>query len=453
MRSLKRQVAEGIFLFSSGSLIVTFLHFLSSVVLIRSLGLFEYGLLVLALSFYSILASFLSMGIGGVVLSDVSNAVGEKDYPKAKALLKSYMKFELVMGAILLAVTVGISFPVKSIYNEMVSNLLLIIAIYLFTSGLQAVVANVFYSLSRFRIYNALTVTEALSRFSLFLIFIAMLGEGILVAMMMYVVAQIISIIVTLPSIFGVRNELRKYPTSKKPVFRNMLKGHGKWVMFSLPIKRIGGQLHYWITEYFLGVNAVALLGVAMRGVNILNVFLQSFGNVLMPVTAGIVKNWEKTKYLINKSIKYNFWVSILIATPAIIFARLLIEVVFSGKYVDATPIFTILLLSMIPFSLVVILTPLFYALKIQKHLFYADVLVGILITVLDVILIFLFGLIGIGVSMIFITFMSFAIKYKMIKKSKPDFEIKIKNLLAADDFDKRQFRSLLNKVKRKIHL
>jgi len=453
MISLKRQVAEGVFLFSSGSLIVTFLHFLSSVVLIRSLGLFEYGLLVLALSFYAILVSFLSMGIGGVVLSDVSNAVGEKDYPKAKTLLKSYMKFELVMGIILLAVTVVISFPLKGIYNEMISNLLLIIALYLFTSGLQAAVSNVFYSLSRFRIYNALIVIEALSRFSLVLVFIAMLGEGILVAMIIYVAAQIISILVTLPSLLSIRNQLRKYPSSKEPLFRNMIKSHGKWVIFSLPIKRIGGQVHYWITEYFLGVNAVAILGVAMRGTDILKVFLQSFESVLMPITAGIVKSWERTKYLISKSIKYNLWGSVILAVPAIIFAQLLIELVFSGKYLDATPIFTVLLLTMIPFSLVVVLTPLFYALKIQKHLFYADFVVDILIIVLDVTFILFFGLVGIGISMILTIFMSFVIKYKLIKKSMPDFEIKMRNFFIIDDFDKRQFRMLLNKIKTKLHL
>ncbi len=450
MKKLKKTMVKGVFYFSSAYIIVALLHFFTSVILIRSLGLFEYGLLVLALSFYTILASFLESGIGGVVLSDSSAAVSENNFPKAKTLLRSYMKFELVFGVILFFATLGISFLIKGLFNEVVQNLLFIIAIYLLTSGLQNSFSNVFYSFSRFRVYNLIFVMEALARFSLVLVFIAVLGEGILIAMVIYVASQLIGILVTIPSLLDIRNKLKKYPFSKEPLFKNMVKGHGKWVMFSLPLKKIGTQAHYWITEYFLGVNSVALLGVAVRGTEILRVFSQSFEKVLMPVTAGIIKNWERTKYLISRSVKYNLWGSIIIAIPVIVFAPLLIEIVFSEKYLGATPLFMLLVLTIIPSSLLV-LRPLFYALKAQKYLFYSSVIIVTLIIAIDVILIWLFGLIGIGVSMILIAFISFLVRYKFIKKSREDFEIGVKNLFTIDDFDKRQFRIGLNKVKGKL--
>jgi len=452
MLSLKRQVAEGVFYFSSGSVTVTLLHFLSSVLLIRSLGLFEYGLFVLALSFYTILASFLDLGIGGVVLSDASGAMSEGNYTKAKNLLKSYILFELFIGITLFFLTAGTSFLIKGLYGEVVQRLLLITAFYLFTTALQNAVSNIFYSMSKFRIYNILLATEALARFSLILVFISILEKGIIFAMLVYLIAQMLGILITLPNLFNIRKQFETYPHSKEPFFRNMLKTHGKWVLFSLPLKRIGSQAHYWITEYFLGVNAVAFLGVAIRGTDVLKVFPQSFERVLMPIASGVIKSWKRTEFLINKTIKYNFWNSILVATIAIIFSPLLIKIVFSGKYIDVVPAFRILLLILIPISLLV-LKPIFYALKIQKYLFYSDSISVILIIIFDTVFIWLFGLIGVCISMVLISFILFSMRYTFIKKFKPDFEIRIRNIFEIDDFDKKQLRIVLNKLKEKIHI
>ena len=450
MTSLKRQFVEGVFYFSSGSLIVTLLHFFSTVIIIRSLGLLEYGLFVLALSFYTILASFLECGIGGVVLADSSAAIGEKDYTKAKTLLKSYMKFEFVMGSTLFLVALILSFMLSGLYDNVIGRLLLIIAFYLFTTSLQNAVSIVFYSLSKFKIFNLIHVAEALMRFALVVVFIFLMSKGILVAMMIYVVAQLTGILLVIPSLLGVRNKLKPYPLSNKPLFKDAIKDHGKWAVFSLPIKRIGGQIHYWIVEYFLGVNSVALLGVAMRGTDILKIFLQSFERVLMPITANIVKNWEKTKYLMNKSIKYNLWISVVVAVPAIVFAPYLIEIVFSGKYLEAVPIFRVLLLTLIPASLVVI-RPLFYALRAQKYLFYSDVIIDALIIFFDFVFIWVFGLIGVGVSMFLIAFLVFLIRVGFLRKFKPDFIIRVRDLFTIDDFDKKQLKLIMTKVKSKL--
>lgn len=452
MVSLRRQVAEGVFIFSSTRLLITVLHFFSTIILIRSLGLSEYGLFVLALSFHAILSSFLDPGIGGVVLSDTSAAVGEGSYSKAKSFLKSYLKFQVFMGILLLIITLMISFLIRGMYNEVVPSLLFVVAFYLLAKGLFNGISQVFYSFSDFKRYNAILITEAIMKLFLVFIFIGLLGEGIVFAMVIYLVSQIVALLIVMPNLFKIINKLKKYTSSKEPLFRKMIRNHGKWIIFYFPIKKIGSEAHYWITQYFLGINAVALLGAAMRGVDILKVFLNSLEEVLFPITSSVIKNWERAKYLIKKSIKYNLWGATILAIPTIIFTPLLIEVMFSGKYFNSISVFRILLISLIPASLIVI-KPLFYALKKQKYVFYSGVATNTLLIVLDIIFIWFFGLIGVAVSMIITSSMVFLIRYKFIRNFKPDFEIGLKDIFRVDEFDRRQFKAVMIKVKKKIKL
>ena len=450
MTSLKRQLVEGVFLFSSTRLIVTLLNFITAVVLIRNLGIFEYGLFVLAFSFYTILSSFLDPGVGGVVLSDASAAFGEKKYSKVKTLLKSYAKFEVFVSLILFLVLLITSFSLRYTYGELVLSLLVAVGVYIFTTSIYNSISEIFHALSEFRKYNAILMSEAIFKFILTSIFIGILEEGILFAMYIYIIAQVISLLIVVPSIFRVMEKFKKYPSTNEPLFTKMIASHGKWVIFYFPLKKLGSEAHYWIVQLLLGVNAVALLGAAMRGLNFLKVFLTAFQDVLFPLTASVIKNWKKAKYMITKSTKYNLWIAFILCIPTIVFAPLIVETIFSGKYINTVPVFRILLPSLITTSLGVI-KPLFYALKKQKYLFYAGLVANVLLVILDCIFITILGLVGVGISMFIASFTSFLIKYRFIKKFKPDFALGLKNIFWVDEFDKKQLRSILRKISCRI--
>jgi len=59
--SLTNRIAKGTVIFSSSTMVVTILQFLTSILVIRALGKLDYGRLALALSVYSVGAIFLDL--------------------------------------------------------------------------------------------------------------------------------------------------------------------------------------------------------------------------------------------------------------------------------------------------------------------------------------------------------------------------------------------------------
>ena len=154
---------------------------------------------------------------------------------------------------------------------------------------------------------------------------------------------------------------------------------------------------------------------------------------------------------MLNRSIKYALWISV----PSFIFlwiaAPVLIEILFTKSYIASVEIFRILLFILIIYSFGFVFRPLFYALKVQKYLFYAYVAGLISLIVLEILLIQFIGLIGVAIAFVLNALILTFLRYHFAKKIKPDFKIELKNFLKIDEFDKEFFRKIKGNFKRKI--
>ncbi len=212
--------------------------------------------------------------------------------------------------------------------------------------------------------------------------------------------------------------------------------------MGSFSVKDLANNLTPWIIEYFLGVTSVAIFSVAIKFSNLFESVIKSLETTLMPITSKEIFKWEKTKFMLNRSIKYALWISIISIIFLWILAPFLIEILFTRDYIASVTVFRILLLTLIAYSFSLIFRPLFYALKKQKYLFYSYLTSLFSLVILEILLVQFIELVGIAIAILLYSLLLTLSRYYFIKKVKTDFKIDVKSFFKIDEFDKKLFKN-----------
>ena len=118
--------------------------------------------------------------------------------------------------------------------------------------------------------------------------------------------------------------------------------------------------------------------------------------------------------------------------------------------FAASIPLYQLMLLGLIPHSLSIILTPIFYAYRAQKSLFFAYTRRIILTALFLPLFIWMFGLPGIAIEFV-ITALIFALdRYVMARKLLPTMCVSGRALTSFDDYDKILLNKLLPKLWRR---
>jgi len=399
MGKLKEKIIKGVFWFTSGAVAVNALNLLTHIILVRALSIRDYGLLSLALSAYAIFLIFSDFGIGSYIVSDIAGETGKRKYGNVKALIKGYSKLSIILGTTLAILSFILSFTLKGILPDIPMNLLLIISLYLFVSFVKNIILTTIYGFGDFKNYNILTTLEALFKLVSVVVFIYLLHEGVVFALFSYVLGTIAAILLMIPVFLKKINKIRKYKVEDVGIFKKYFMDHGKWIVLSRPITMIAKQSHYWIAEYFLGVNAVAILSVALRVYSFLYTMLRSIGaTVFQTLCEQVQVNKKIAKILVKKSIKYSIILSILMILFTIIFSNRIVSFLFTDKYLSSGIVLVIVSFSFPLLSINDILRSYLYSLKKQKIYFHISIISSLSFVILQLLLICFLGLIGIAV-------------------------------------------------------
>jgi O-antigen/teichoic acid export membrane protein len=261
-------------------------------------------------------------------------------------------------------------------------------------------------------------------------------------AILTYPLSLAITILFFAPFWWRAGSPLREVKASKEPVFRKALKEQGGYVILMLPFKNIQDQLPIWMIKLLLGTEIVAIYAVAQRGFSLFYSLLNSLETTLLPLASEkISSDWETTKRMLNKATKYAFWSAAPLVIGGWLFAPLFYRSLFSEKYLDAVPVFRIYLfaLSIYPFAL--IQRPLFYALRAQKHLFYAYVIGDCFYALFLYVFISQLEVLGAALALLINGGIIMLVRYHFLYRIRSDFRIDIKNVFQVDEFDKRMFK------------
>lgn len=452
MASITRKISEGTFLMFFQKALTIVLGVSSTVLVLRALGIREYGLVVLALSIVNIFSIFLDFGIGSVVVSDTAKELGSGNLPKIKKLLTSYSKSQIITGVFLSAVVFGFSFLSKAKYGAEVSDLLKIASLLIFLNGVKNIFVTAFYGFSKFKFLAALNFLEGLFKFLLTLFLIFILHGSMRSVMAINLLALAFALFSTAPFLIKIFKTLKGVSDFKESLFFNLLRGHGKFQALIRPLSNLSDPLRMWIIQYFAGVEAVAVYQVALKIYSYLSQLVYSVEIPLFSIISEeLGRDTEKVKKIFLRLSKYFFWLSIGVMILSYIFIPFILHTFFGGKYDKSVPMLYFLLLTFIVGGFAVLIRPILFAFQAQKEILKADFFSLIIGYPISTYLTYLYGPVGFALPLG--SYLSFYFRYISLKKIDKDFSFKLSNFLKWDkedlNFLKRIYMAVVNRIKK----
>lgn len=448
--SLSKKILKGTATFSAGTLILSFINFATAILVIRWLGVEDYGQLVLALSIYAIASTFLDPGIGGLIVSEVAKGRGEQQPSKVKLLLVRYGQMELGLGVLLFLVM----FFASSLLDVFVpKEVVLIIGAYLFFTGIKNIFITSFYGHTLYRYQVLLEIIQSIGRLILVILLIGWLKMGLLGAMITYPLSLMLAIVFISPFWLKSVSYLKKVETQRGPIFSALLKDQGKFAALLGPAKQIQNQVPVWILKGLLGLEAVAIYGVAQKAFSFLFSFYKSIEITIFPLASEMVSSqWSKVKEMLGRSMKYCFWTSLLVVPVIWAVAPFLFELAFSEKYIISVPVFRLFLPFLFIYSFTLLIQrPLFFALAALKYHFYCYLSSIGLYSFILWLLISQTGVSGAAWALVINEVVIGYLRFYFIRKIKPDLKINVRGLFHFDAFDKEVFKNGWRVVSQKL--
>ncbi len=447
--SITRKIAEGTVIYTIGNLINNLFGFLTAFFLIRALGKFEYGLLVLALSSFAIATIFLDMGSLALLPSEIARYKNKNPYI-IKNILREYSIQQLLFSLIIFTLLFIAGFFIRNIYNESITLLLWIVSIMVLLKAIDNIFSVTFYGYMKFKLHQGIEVLSNSIR-CVFAFLIFYFDEGVLYAMSIYPISLLISIIFFSPFFWRIIKSIPiqpNYQAKSKSILIDIYKKHGKFVVANVPLKKLRAELPLWIIQYILNVEAVAIFSVAQKMFQFFNILFLPLNKVFFPLFSELYSSDINKIYKISvKSIKYTG----LIAFIFFIFGFSLMPNLFNilfPKYFEGITIARILLVTLLLMPLSIVLGPLLYALRAQRYLFFANLLITPIYFFLLYLLTKMYGLIGSAISLILSSLAIIIIVYSHIIKQYPEMHGFWREIFKIDKYDKEIINKIINKIK-----
>ena len=452
MASITRKIGEGTAYSFFQNFLVIIVGAVSAILVIREMGAYQYGLVVLAMSIASAMNVFLDFGMGGVVISDIAASRGGGNTAKAKKLLKEYLIFQIITGVILFAVAFILSFFANAKYGVEISGLVKIASFLVIINAAKNVFMVAAQSFMKFSLLAALFISESAARLVFILLFVLMAGGGMVTVMMSYLVSSLFAVLLVSPFVIMV---VKKVKTTGEPGKKNLIglfKEHGKFQIGLRFFQNLLDPLRVWIIRYFVGAEGVAVFQVGLKFFNYLTQLIFAASTPLLSIMSEeLAKGKEKAAQVANMMAKYLTWVSLLAMVIAWLFTPNVLELFFGDKYLASASVIRWLLVGYFVGGLNTVMKPIFFALRAQKALLLSDTFAFLVSYPLAAYLTYKYGVIGFAAPIW--VYLSFAARYFYLKKKEPLFAVSFKDLFIWNKEDgylvRRIYSSFLTKIKK----
>lgn len=450
MASITRKIGEGTAYSFFQNFLVIILGAFSTIFIIRSLGSYQYGLVVLALSITNVLNIFLDFGIGNVIVADIAGNLGADKLSRAKRLLKDYLFLEFVAGGVLFFVAYLLSFYAETKYGPEIAGLVKISSALVILNAAKNVFVVFFYSFSKFKFLASLFIMESITRFSAVLGLIVLMKGGMVSVMLTYLIAPLAAVLFMSPSLVKIISGLRGVTASKEKLLLGLVKEHGKFQTFLRSMQNLFDSLRIWIIQIFAGATGVAVFQVALKFYGYLSQLVFAASTPLLSVVSEeLGRDRENARRITERISKYLTWISIFTMATAWVFTPAVLNLFFGDKYDSSVSLIRWFLLGYFIGGIGVAMKPVFFALKAQKELLKSDMLSFFISYPISTFLTFLYGPVGFALPIgIYSTFF---LRYSYLKKLNFNFVGSLGSYLRWDKEDTYLARRIYNVVLRKI--
>jgi len=390
-------------------IIASISHLLLRMVLGKEFGPSGLGLYTLVFTIYMFGMQFAGFGIGAALTQYI--AQNHDDLPKIREYVTSGILGSMVSGTlmgILLYLLSGM-ISIQFFHNPDMIDFLKITAFCFPFIAMQKAVFGTLNGLHRMKWYAVLEVIQNISMVVVSLILVMEFDMGVRGAVIGYVVPTIVVGVLSLTltrRLFSVRLGILRTVLGEISWF-------GFYVVLANSIGMISTQIDSLMIGYFMSDTDVGYYAVSVLFMNGITLFPQAVQRVTNPTFARFYgkKDYGNIRSLIKVTMFKISLITIFIVSFLAIFGKVLIEVIFTK---DFLPAYIPLLILLIGYSFYAAFVPIGGCLSSigkVKIVFKISLLCAILNTLLNIILIPRFGLIGAAsatsVSLIFTTFIN----------------------------------------------
>lgn len=369
-KSLLRLASEGFAVTFTGDLVFRALGIIATFIILVWLAPYEYGVWRLLLGALSAVGLVSLTGITGVLVADVSREIGLGNNARAQAIVWRGSLVLIAGGAIgavalfafapLITAVSGIDLTLYLVWlsGAVFFGSLLQVVNMLFQARLEPARAAILKNIGNI-VYLAGLV-----------LFVGLYGYGVLGVVIAYVLSCAVPVLVALPYLLRTLFIAQKQRDIEQYSVKEALWDRGRYALGNDYAGALANALWPWIVGYFLSIETVAYVGLAM--VIASQVFsLLPISYVLRAVLSRFSEDVTRMQDWIQRGMRYSLYLHIIAAIVVFGFAVIIFPIFFPS-YTTALPLAAALMLSL-PFrALALVLTEWFYATHKQKELFIA---------------------------------------------------------------------------------
>lgn len=441
--SFSGSVAHGVAWVSAAAFSVRVIGFLTSIFLLSSLSLHQYGTYQLVLSAAGLFALFTLQGIDEVILAAGAKLVGEKDVIGTRNLLRGYWVFKMFTGVLAWILVLFASEFFTRWYSDDILQLLKIYAGLFLLLPFERVILFSFAAHRQFRRSSLYGFVQELIKGIAIVIFLTIFHfgiEGIVFAMILSMMSTIV--------LFGAKpiSELfRSLAQRSWRPFLTLLQSQGGWTIAQRLLRQGEKNIRPLVIQAMLGREAVALFSFAEKVYGyIAGIF--PLGDVLMPSIAKESSDRERLQRVLERGIKYTVPFYTVIALLIGLSSPFVTQYIFP-QYRSALPVLYAVL-CYIPFvGLAYLMTSFFVSHQEQALQFRAICIrAGFFLLFLPVSL-FFFDVIGAGVEFALTLMMYNVTRFFLLRQKYPELSLQASKLFKIDTYDRALFQRLRQKA------
>lgn len=445
--SLFRIVSEGTFWISASTLIVKVVSLAAVFIILKRLGVAEYGTLELVLSVTSLMSIFLLPGLDMLVVADMGSEKGRGEYSKARNILSAYLVLQLILSILAWAlVFFGASYFAR--FYGVPAHYIQLIAFTFLLAPFRSAYGILFRVNLRFFLLSLLTFLEECAKLTILASLFFFTDFRIAGVLMAIVGAQFAALLMLTPQFlsgwFGLVGGAN---TLVKLVWWELLLGHGKWSVLSTYVGNLGKAVRLWIIQRTLGAEAVGVYAVAL-GLIGHTIALAPLYSVVTPILPQFVHDQERFTKLLNKAMKYQFIAYLGVGLVAVVAFPPVVQWLFPD-YSAAMPLFQIMLIGLIPVAFISVFTPAFFALKLQKSLFVSMIFKTVVSILLTYGLAVFFGIWGLAYEYTLTSLIYGFERMRSLRRHVPDIRINPHHIATFDEDDRLLLRRAFSFVGR----
>ncbi len=422
----------------------------NSLIVIKYLSMYEYGVYQLVLAFSGLMGSFFLKIFTTVTLNDILRFIGEQREDLAKRLYHQYALLKIIISIIVFFFVYTGADIIAEYYDENVASFFRIISFMFLVDTIYNLIKIVLEARLRLNLIASRPAVYQFIRLTLLLGAIFILDKfGIKEILTIHVLSATIALLVITRSFWEQYMLWSDVYSSRENVLLNILKTHGKWSIIRPMVAGFSDNVRPWLIKLFVNTEAVAIVSVAsVMLAAVKSILPVNTLTYLVPLRIGDKKQSRK---VLSHGLKYMALLSIIIGIVASIGAAYLVPI-FIPQYNNALGIFFAMLVSLPLSGVGSVVATFLIAMRKQKYLFYQMIFKSIFTLTATIALLPIFGIWGIAIETVATAFFVLLLIYAYVKKfGGLGFAIDWRAIFSFTKTDKEFTRTIFFEIKRLI--